>query len=132
MLRASMGQQLLGRPEKKNTKSKVTRVNQPRILRYLSQFSLQNSRIPTLGVVETYFHLMWMSPYIVSFGVVTCLVTSSMCMEVKKFRLTSTTAIEVRRFNLIFYNCHQKLTTQWEVIAMNKGFAHTSKQQNVA
>ena len=38
-------------------------------------------------MVETYFHLMWISPYIVNFGVVTCLVTSSTWMEVRRFRL---------------------------------------------
>ena len=30
---------------------------------------------------------MWISPYIVNFGVVTCLVTSSTRMEVRRFRL---------------------------------------------
>ena len=50
--------------------------------------------IPTLGVVETYLQLMWMSPYIVSFGMVTCLMTSSMCME-------------VRRLELNFHNCYK-------------------------
>ena len=37
---------------------------------------------------------MWMSSYIVSFGMVTCLVTSSTCTEVIKFRLN-------------FHNCYR-------------------------
>ena len=77
----------------------MARVNQQRTFRCLSQFSLQNSRIPTLGVVETYFHLMWMSSYIVSFGVITYLVTSSTCMEVRRFRLN-------------FHNCYRSQKVQ--------------------
>ena len=91
MLRASMGLWLFGKPEKNETQYEfslqVTKVNRPRILQCLSQFSLQNSRIPTLGVVESYLHFIWMSPFIVSFGVVTCLVTSSTCMEVRRCKL---------------------------------------------
>ena len=86
--------------KERNTRSKVTDMNWLRTLRCLSQFSLQNSRTPTLGVVEIYFHLIQMSPFIVSFGVVICLVTSSMWMEVRRFRLN-------------FHNCYgsQKVQT---------------------
>ena len=40
-----------------------------------------------LGVVETYLHLICMSLFIVSFGAVTCLITSSTWMEVERFKL---------------------------------------------
>ena len=39
-----------------------------------------------LGIVETYFNLMRMSPYIERLGVVTCLVTSPIFVEVSKCR----------------------------------------------
>ena len=131
MLRASMGQQFSRRPEKKHKRSKVTEENQLRTLRCLSQFSLQNSRIPTLGVVETYFHLMWISPYIVNFGVVTCLVTSSTWMEVKRFKFNFHNYYGSQKGQTYLPQLLQKLRTQWEVIAMNKNFAHTLKWQNV-
>ena len=100
MLRVSIGLKIAWKAWKeRSTRSKVIGMNWPRTLRYLSQFSLQNSRITTLGVVETYFHLMWMSFYIVSFGVVTYLVTSSMCMEVRRFRLN-------------FHNCYRSQKVQ--------------------
>ena len=62
-------------------------MNRPRTLQCLSQFFLWNVRIPTLGVVRTYLHLMQMSAYIVCFGVFTCLVTSPIFVEVRRFRL---------------------------------------------
>ena len=62
-------------------------MNRPRTLKCLSQFFLQNVRILTLRVVRTYLHLMCMSPYIVSFGVITCFVTSPIFVEVRRFRL---------------------------------------------
>ena len=37
-----------------------------------------------LGIVKTYFDLMWISPYIESLGAVTCLVTSPIFVEVSK------------------------------------------------
>jgi len=37
-------------------------------------------------IVETYFDLIWMSPYIESLVAVTCLVTSPIFVEVRKFR----------------------------------------------
>ena len=39
-----------------------------------------------LGIVETFFDLMWMSPYIESLGAVTYLVTSPIFVEVSKFK----------------------------------------------
>ena len=62
-------------------------MNRSRTLRCLSQFFLWNVKIPTLRVVRIYLHLMWMSPYRVSFGVVTCFVTSPIFVEVRRFRL---------------------------------------------
>ena len=62
-------------------------MNRPRTLRCLSQFFLWNVRIPTLRVVRTYFHLIWMSAYIVCFGVVTYLVTSPIFEEIRRFKL---------------------------------------------
>ena len=62
-------------------------MNRPRNLRCLSQFFLWSVRIPTLRVVRTYFHLMWMSAYIVCFGVVTCLITSPIFKEIRRFKL---------------------------------------------
>ena len=69
-----------------------------------------------------------MSPYIESLGTVTCLVTSPIFVEVLPQYLwklvssdiTSIMAIEVRTFNLIFYNCHWKLSTCEKVMAINK------------
>ena len=43
--------------------------------------------------------LMWISPYIVSFEVVTCLVTSSTCVEVIRFRF-------------ILHNCYRSQNVQ--------------------
>ena len=87
MLRISMGLWFFKARKERNTRLMVIGVNRLRTLRYLSQFSLQNSRIPILGMVETYLRLICMSPFIARFGVVTCLVTSSTCMEVRRFRL---------------------------------------------
>ena len=56
----------------------------PLILKLVFSLEFKNSN---LGVVETYFHFMWISPYIVNFGVVTCLVPSSTWMEVRRFKL---------------------------------------------
>ena len=74
-------------------------MNRPRTLRCLSQFFLWNVRIPTLRVVRTYFHLIWMSAYIVCFGVVTYLVTSPIFEE-------------VRRFIINFHNCYRSQNVQ--------------------
>ena len=63
----------------------------PLILKLVFSLEFKNSN---LGVVETYFHFMWISPYIVKFGVVTCLATSSTCIEVIRFRLN-------------FHNCYR-------------------------
>ena len=65
----------------------MTGRNRPRTLRCLSQFFLQNVRIPTFRVVRTCFDLMWMSVYIVYFGVITCFVTSPIFEEVRRFRI---------------------------------------------
>ena len=107
--------------KRKKTGSKVTGMNWPRTLRFLSQFFFSRTlEFQLLVVVRTYFHQMWMNVYIVYFGVITCLVTSLIFVEVRRFRLKFyKTAIEVGMFNLIFYNCHWKLSIQQEVIVMN-------------
>ena len=61
-------------------------MNRPRILQCLSQFS-RTLEFQFLGVVKTYFHLMWMNSRIVSFGVVICFITSPIFVEVRKFKL---------------------------------------------
>ena len=81
-------------------------MNRPRSLRCLSQFFLWNIRIPTLRVVRTYLHLMWMSAYIVCFGVVTCLVTSPIFEE-------------IRRFGLNFHNCYRSQNVQFYLLQLS-------------
>ena len=110
-----------------STTSKVTRVNRPRTFRYLSQFfslELKNSNFRCSGNLlsfdldESLYSEFWSSYLFSNF--------LNMCGSQKV-----ETSLLILSFNLIFYNCHWKLSTQWEVIMMNKDFAHTSKQQNV-
>ena len=88
MLWALMDLRLFGRPEKKY-KIKGDRVEPTKnslMLKLVSLSRTQESQL--LGVVETYLHLLCVSPFIVSFGAVTCLITSSTWVEVGRFRLT--------------------------------------------
>ena len=81
-----MDLRLFGRPEKKN-KIKGDRVKlakNPLMLKLVFLSRTQESQL--LEVVETYLHLICMSPFIVSFGAVTCLITSSTWMEVGRFQ----------------------------------------------
>lgn len=98
MLRASMGLRLLGRPKKKEAQDRRCRsepTKNPSMLKLVFSLELRNSNSIN---GETYLNLIWLSPFIVSFGVVTCLVTPP-------------TWVEVRRFKLNFYNCYWKLRT---------------------
>jgi len=74
-------------------------VKNPPIFKLVFFFFSRTQEFQLLGIVKTYHNLMWISPYIVSIGVVTCLVTSSMCGEVRWFRLN-------------FHNCYRSLNVQ--------------------
>ena len=65
----------------------------PSNLKLVFSLKLKNSNSI---MVKTYLNLISLSPFIMSFGVVTCLVTPPTWVEVRKFRLN-------------FYNCYQKL-----------------------
>ena len=62
----------------------------PPILKLVFSLELKNFNFIS---GENLPNLIWLSPFIVSFEVVTCLVTSLTWMEVKRFRLN-------------FYNCY--------------------------
>ena len=50
-------------------------------------FSSGTLEFQFLGVVRTYLHQMWMIVFILCFGVVTCLITSQVFVEVRRIRL---------------------------------------------
>ena len=82
-----MDLRLSGRPEKKYKikGDQVEPAKNPPMLKLVFLLRTQESQL--LGVVETYLYLICMSPFIVSFGAVTCLITSSTWMEVGRFKL---------------------------------------------
>ena len=78
---------MLGRPEKKENKIKGNRgepaKNLP-MLKLVFFLEFKNSNFRSSGKLPS-FDVN--KPYIVSFGVVTCLVTSFICLEVRRLRL---------------------------------------------
>ena len=82
-----MDLRLSERPEKKYkiNGDRVEPAKNPPMLKLVFLSRTQESQL--LGVVETYLHLICMSPFIVSFGAITCLITSSMWVEVGRFKL---------------------------------------------